>query len=151
MPIGLLTIARCWLGVRELPDNRGLRVEAVQHYSGGVFGDSWCAEMWWLWHDLFFRCAGPVPRFQAVQTFYDLAKQRGWLTNMPAPGSTFMLVNAADHAHHIGVVTDTAPLAGIAGNTSSDGESSNGDGVYEHRLTVQTPFLRFANVPGVVA
>lgn len=152
MTVGLLTIARLFDDVREAQaegQNRGLRVEAIQHWSGGSFGDSWCAEMWWLWHDRYFKGQCPVARFQAVETFYGIAQRNGWLVPDPQVGDTFVYVNSLGHAHHIGVVTGTDPLTGIAGNTSADGLSSNGDGVHEHALTVHPPLIQFARIPGV--
>ena len=46
-----VTEARKFLYLREaqsLGQNRGLRVEAIQHWSGGQAGDSWCAEFVWF-------------------------------------------------------------------------------------------------------
>lgn len=55
----------------------------------------------------------------------------------------YLYVNANDHAHHIGFVTSTNPLTGIAGNTSADGTSSNGDGLYEHAIVAHV-FVNYA-------
>lgn len=70
---------------------------------------------------------------QACQSVYDLAKGKGWLVDTPQKDDIFLYVNDANHAHHIGFVTD--PGEGIAGNTSADGKSSNGDRVAEHGIS----------------
>lgn len=124
--------------------NRGLRVEAIQHAAGGQFGDSWCMEWAWGVFDEAFQGASPIPRMQACQTLYELAKANDWIVDDPAPGDLVLSIDpAADHAHHVGIVTVTAPLTSIAGNTSADGVSSNGDGVHEHEISaVNKVFVR---------
>lgn len=138
----LLDICRLFLHVREAGANKGLRVNGIQTWSGGASGDSWCCEMATMWLDLYFQGASPIPRLQACQSVYTLAKQQGWLTSAPSVGDLFLYVDANDHAHHIGIVTSVSPLTGIAGNTSSDGKSSNGDGVYEHAISAHV-FVRY--------
>ena len=133
-----VVVARQFAFVREaqsVGQNRGIRVEAIQHWSQGQFGDSWCAEFATMVLDLCFQGNAPIPRGGSCQAIYDLAKAKGWVSNVPAPGDLFLYVNDADHAHHVGIVTGADPLVGIAGNTSKDGTSSNGDGVYEHAIT----------------
>lgn len=152
MTIGLIDLARQYDYVREAQSegqNRGLRVEAIQHWSSGQFGDSWCAEFVTMLLDLHAKGKSPVPRLQACQDIYELALEKGWLVEDPQPGDLFLYVNVADHAHHVGIVTDTDPLVGIAGNTSDDGASSNGDGVHEHQLAAAPPAIKFVRVPGV--
>jgi hypothetical protein len=134
----LTEIARQFDYVREAQaqgQNRGLRVEAIQHWSGGQPGDSWCMEFAWLCLDIRDRGQCVVPREQSVQTFREFALQNGWVMPDPQPDDLVLSVNAEDHAHHIGIITDTDPLTSIAGNTSKDGVSSNGDGVYEHEIS----------------
>ena len=147
--MSLLDIARLFLFVREVPPNRGLRVQGIQTWSGGQAGDSWCCEAATMWLDLYFQGQSPIPRRQACQDVYAMAKLRGWVVSDPQPGDLYLFVTDDDHAHHIGVLTSTSPLTGISGNTSSDGLSSNGDGVYEHALTVPPQHIRFVRVPGV--
>lgn len=153
--LGLLAIARQFDYVHERTDlpNRGARVEAIQHWGGGAPGDSWCCEQWWMWHDLHFKGTWNVPRVQAVQDVYELALERHWMIAAAdvAAGDTFIYVDDNDHAHHIGVVTAAAPLTGIAGNTSPDGSSSNGDGTHEHALVVPPHHLKCIRIPGVIA
>jgi hypothetical protein len=127
-------IARLFLFVREAGQNRGLRVEAIQHWSAGQFGDSWCAEFATMVLDLAYQGNAPIPRQGGVQDIRDLATMKGWITDTPSVGDLFLYIDGNDHAHHIGIVTVTDPLTGIAGNTSADGTSANGDRVAEHAI-----------------
>lgn len=131
----IVAIARLFRHVREAGRNSGLRVEGIQKWCGGVKGQAWCCYYATMVLDLAYGGESPIPRLGACQDVYELAKAKGWVTNTPATGDLFLYVNSQDHAHHIGIVTGVDPLAltvsGIAGNTSNDGLSSNGDGVYE--------------------
>jgi len=140
-------IARQFLFIREAGQNTGQRVEAIQKWSGGSKGDSWCCEFATLVLDICFQGASPVPRLQACQDVYDLAKKNGWLTDTPVKDDLFLYVNADDHAHHIGIVTADGGTPGIAGNTSEDGTSSNGDRVAEHALTTNPALIKFVHFP----
>lgn len=131
----VLEIARLFLFVREAQSegqNRGLRVESIQHWSTGQFGDSWCAEWSTMVLDLFFHGNAPIPRGGSCEDIHQLAKTNGWSVETPSPGDLVLSINSAGLAHHCGIVTIVDPLTSIAGNTSADGTSSNGDGVYEH-------------------
>jgi hypothetical protein len=114
-----IAIARQFLFVREAQSqpNKGLRVEAIQKWSGGQAGDSWCCEFATMVLDIYYGGASPIPRLQACQDVYNLAKKNKWLVATPQPNDLFLYVNDADHAHHIGFVTVAKPLTGIAGNT----------------------------------
>lgn len=138
-------IARQFLFVREAGQNKGLRVEAVQHWSGGQSGDSWCCEFATMILDICFQGNAPIPRLQACQVVYDLAKAKGWLVTVPVKDDLFLYVNDQDHAHHIGFITENGN--GIAGNTSSDGTSSNGDGVYEHQISTNPAHVKYIHYP----
>lgn len=132
----IIDIARLFLFVRETPEqNRGLRVEAIQHWSTGQFGDSWCAEFATMMLDLLYQGNSAIPRLSTAQGIRDVCTKNGWTTDTPSVGDLFFYVDANDHAHHVGFVTQVEPLTGIAGNTSTDGTSSNGDGVHEHAIT----------------
>lgn len=132
----VLAIARLFLFVREAGPNSGQRVNAIQVWGGGTVGQSWCCYFATMVLDLAFQGTAPVPRLGACQAVYELAQQKGWLTDAPAPGDLFLRV-ADGHAHHIGFVTrhDGATVGTISGNTSADGKSSNGDRVAERDLT----------------
>lgn len=120
-----------------------MRVEAIQHWSGGQPGDSWCCEFVTMILDICFQGSSPIPRLQACQSVYDLAIKNSWLVENPMKDDLFIYVNDHDHAHHIGIIT-TEYNTGIAGNTSADGMSSNGDRVAEHSLSkTHIKYIRF--------
>lgn len=137
-------IARQFSFVRETLPNRGLMVEAIQHWSGGSYGDFWCAEFVWFVLSICYQGKPPVPRFQAVQTLYDLAKKNNWIVDHPQANDLYLYVNDSDHAYHIGFITDTG--TGIAGNTSIDGKSANGDRVAEHSISAG-PHVKYVRLP----
>lgn len=133
-----IVIARQFLYVREaqnLGQNRGLRVEAIQHFSGGGVGDSWCMEGLWMWFDIAYQGKAPFGRMQACQDLLILAKQQQWTVLSPAVGDIVLSINDAGRAHHVGIVTSLNPLTAIAGNTSALGTSDNGDRVAEHQIS----------------
>lgn len=136
-----VTISRQWLFVREQGQNKGRFVEGIQHWSGGQFGDSWCCEFACMILDICFQGNSPITKFQAVQDVYNLAKKNGWMTNNPTANDIFIYVDDNDHAHHIGFITGQG--VGIAGNTSEDGTSSNGDRVAEHKLTTNPNHIKY--------
>lgn len=143
-----IDIARQFLFVREASEqNTGQRVEAIQKWSGGSKGDSWCCEFATMVLDICFQDRSPIPRLQACQDVYDMAKKNGWLTDTPVQNDIFLYVNAEDHAHHIGFVTVDDGLSGIAGNTSEDGKSSNGNGVYEHEISTNKQYVKYVHYP----
>ncbi len=138
-------IARQFLFVREAGQNKGQRVEAIQKWSGGNSGDSWCCEFTTMVLDICFEGDAPIPRLQACQDVYNMAKAKNWLTNNPVKNDIFLYVDDNNHAHHIGIVTEDAGHIGIAGNTSEDGTSSNGDRVAEHSLTTNLNHIKFVH------
>lgn len=138
-------IARQFLFVREAGPNKGQRVEAIQRWSGGIAGASWCAYFATMILDICFEGNAPIPRLGACQDVYIMAKAKGWLVDSPEKDDIFLHVNDADHAHHIGFVTDG--INGIAGNTSADGTSSNGDRVAEHARITNPKHIKFIRYP----
>jgi len=116
--------------VREAKEqNTGQRVEGIQRWGGGEKGQSWCCYWATMMLDIWYDGAGPIPRLGLCEDVHDLAKKNGWITDEPEPGDIVLSVTDTGHAHHIGIVTSSDPLKSIAGNTSADGVSSNGDGV----------------------
>ena len=139
-------IAREFLFMREAnPQNTGLRVEAIQHWCNGEKGDSWCCEFATMVLDICFQGNSPIPRLLACQEVYNMAKKNGWITLHPVKGDLFLYVNDDDHAHHIGIVTENGGGVGIAGNTSEDGTSSNGNGVYEHAISTNSKYVKYVH------
>lgn len=138
----IIDIARLFRFVREaqtIGQNRGLRVEAIQHWTGGQAGESWCCDYATMMLDLYFQGVSPIPRTGSCETVYELAKTNGWLTESPIVGDLVLSINSAGIAHHIGIVTNTNPLTSIAGNTSPNGQSSDGSGVFEHAISATPP------------
>lgn len=136
-------IARQFLFVREVPQNRGLRVNAIQKWCGGQSGDSWCCQFATMILDICFQGNSPIPRLGAVQDVYNLAQKNNWMTTNPVVSDLFIYVDSNNHAHHIGFVTVNGGKVGIAGNTSPDGKSSNGNGVYEHELIMDLSKVKY--------
>ena len=139
-------ISRQFVFVREASANKGQRVEAIQKWSGGQPGDSWCCEFVTMILDICFQGQSPIPRLQACQDVYNLAKQNNWLIESPMKDDIFLYVNDVDHAHHIGFITDQYQT-GIAGNTSADGMSSNGDRVAEHKISSNPNHVKYVRYP----
>jgi hypothetical protein len=125
---------------REAGENHGLRINGVQVWAGGHDGDSYCCELTWVVLDVCFQGNSPLgDRKQACEDVYQLALREGWITDTPQPGDLFVYLDANGHAHHIGMLTEInadTPTGwnAVAGNTSQDGTSSNGTGVWEHPL-----------------
>jgi hypothetical protein len=138
-------IARQFLFVREAGPNKGNRVEAIQQWGGGAAGQSWCCWFATMVLDICFEGNAPIPRLGACESVYDLAKQNGWLVTSPQKDDIFLYVNDVDHAHHIGFITEGGQ--GIAGNTSADGTSSNGDRVAEHGISTNPAHVKYVRYP----
>lgn len=139
--------ARSWLFVREtLGPNRGVFVEAIQRVTDNKPGESWCMSMLstWLWRC--YQGPAPLPRTGSCDVAFAVAKKNGWIVKTPAPGDVFFRVKPDGDAHHVGFVTAVYPdrVGTIAGNTSEDGKSSNGTGVFEHdqKYDSQMVFVR---------
>lgn len=129
-----VSLARDLDFIRETTQNHGAMVEAIQRWSGGQPGDSWCAFFILFVLDICLhgKVNNPIVRSGRVEDIYEQAKSKGWIVESPMPNDLFIFVDQKDHAVHIGFVT--APGSGIAGNTSADGHSENGDRVAEHEL-----------------
>jgi hypothetical protein len=129
-------IARLFLYVREAATpNTGLRVEAIQKWGGGSRGDSWCCWFVTMVLDIAFAGKSPILRHGACQYVYDVAKKNGWLESQGMKGDIALFLNSEGRAHHIAICTEDSykgRCMAIAGNTSPDGTSNNGTGVFEH-------------------
>lgn len=134
-----VAVARQFGFVREaqtIGQNRGLRVEAIQHWASGAQGDSWCAEFATMVLDIAYQGNAPIPRLQACEDIHELAAEKHWVSASASIGDLVLSIDPANgKAHHVALITSTDPLTAIAGNTSADGVSSNGDGVYEHAIS----------------
>lgn len=134
--------ARRWRFVREtLGPNRGVFVEAIQRIGDGKAGDSWCMDFASMVLWICYQGPAPLPRTGSCDVAYSVAKTNGWVTTHPVAGDVFFrvrpAVNGGEDAHHVGFVTAVYSdrVGTIAGNTSEDGRSSNGTGVFEHDQT----------------
>jgi hypothetical protein len=131
-----VALARQFAFVRESGgdgSNHGLRVNAIQLWGGGMDGQSWCAWFATMILDIAFQGAAPIPREGSCENIRELAARNGWIAPVPRLGDLVLSIDpAADVAHHVGIVSKVDPLMSIAGNTSEDGTSSNGDRVAEH-------------------
>ncbi len=145
-----IQIARQFLFVREsATQNRGLRVESIQHWSAGQFGDSWCAEFLTMVLDIAYQGKSPILRTGSCDEIWAVAKKENWIVTQPQPGDIYLRVRNGDDAHHVGFLVSGVPASGqfvsISGNTNTTG-SSNGDGVYEHPV-VSLPGDTFIHLP----
>jgi hypothetical protein len=136
MPASLSAVARRFDFVRETDGpNAGAFVEFFQRFCDGVVGDSWCADFASVVEAIAYHGHTQSPRTGSCQTKLDYCRAQGWVVRGPAVDDLCFSVTATGHAHHVAIVTATAPLTTIAGNTSATGASSNGDGVYEHPVS----------------
>lgn len=149
----LLWLARRYLFVREVGgQNKGVWVQLFQQYTDTHIGDSWCAS--YVSYILGLACAGysnaPLPRTASCDVLLEYAKSEGICSDLPHVGDVFLLLNSSTDAHHTGfvsVVKSPSLITTIAGNTSPDGKSSNGNGCYEHDLAVTTGTILFVRYP----
>ncbi len=143
-PASLTAVARHLAFIREtLGPNRGYWVQFLQRWAGGVAGDSWCADFVSLVLEIAYLGQVPLPRSGSTRVLLREAQIRGWVLPQGAAPQVddlyFFVYVGGDPAltgqpHHMGVVTSTDPLSGIAGNTSVNGKSSDGTGVFEHPI-----------------
>lgn len=133
-------VAKMFDYVREEGPNRGARVEAIQHWALGSFGDSWCDEFGVGFDlDVCFKGHSPFPRTTEInastKSALAYAKEKGWVTVNPQVDDLCFFVLPDGTPHHVAIVSGLTPLTIIAGNTSADGMSANGDRVAEHTTT----------------
>jgi hypothetical protein len=121
--------------VLEVGANRGHRIGGVQYYAGGAdaLGQSYCCYFATGVLDVCYQGQSPIPMGGVCQDVYALALKEGWVVGTPQTDDLFLFVDeATNRAHHIGIVCDDGE--GVAGNTSKDGTSSNGDGMHKHPI-----------------
>lgn len=133
----LTAVARHLNFVREtLGTNLGAWVQKFQRETGGVPGESWCADFLYFVEDTASFGQPRLPKTGSCQEMLDASRQKGYEVPTPQQDDVFFRVNKQGHAHHCGIVTGISPnLTGIAGNTSEDGLSDNGTGVFEHSIS----------------
>lgn len=137
-PIASLSVlARRMNFVRETSPNDGAWVSLFQRHTGNQPGDSWCMSfVCWLL-DIAYKGKSPLAKTAACRTALAECASKGWIVEKPQRDDLFFYVHKDGIAHHVGIVSEVKPdgtVIGIAGNTSEDGTSSNGTGVYEHAI-----------------
>ena len=145
-----IDIARLFLYVRELPDNRGQRVEAIQRFGGGKPGDPWCAFFITMVLDVFDQGQCPLARTGSCDIILQTARTNRWIVSAPMAGDLYLYVRNGNDAYHVGLVTateGTGMFRGLSGNTSIDGLSSNGDRVAERDIRLDPLKHVFVRVP----
>lgn len=132
-------MARRLAFVRETQGaNRGAWVEFMQRFCDGVPGDSWCADFVSLVLDVAYYGRPPLRPTGSTRAMLAEGTAKGYLLPEGAAneaGDLYFFLRADGAPHHVGIVTTAGrPPIGIAGNTSEDGSSPNGTGVFEHAL-----------------
>lgn len=146
-------IARLFKHVREAGANAGARVEAIQKWSGGEKGQSWCCHFVTMVLDLAYGGKAPVPRHGACDVILALCQSNGWMVNEPSSvreGDLWFRLADPTDAVHIGFTTSPVKdgaFGQISGNTSEDGLSNNGNGVYERAVKYVPGKVAFARLP----
>lgn len=143
-----IDVARMYLFVRELSvQNTGNRVESIQKWCGGLKGESYCCYFVTMVLDICFQGNSPIPRNGSCESVRQLCIKNAYMTKTPKAGDIFFYVGSNGLAHHIGFVTADGGTPGIAGNTSEDGTSSNGTGVFEHAISTNPKTVQYASYP----
>ena len=149
----LIQQARNFSFVREVGGaNKGLWVGIFQQFVGIESGQSWCAAFVCFVLAIIVEGKGklPIPETGVCEVIKQFAVAHGMVTAAPQPGDLYLFVDDTGHAHHVGIYTGhdaTGNAVGIAGNTSADGLSSNGDGVHEHPLNVVPRHIVYVALP----
>lgn len=143
-------IMRMHLHVREaqsLGQNKGARVEGIQRWALGAPGDSWCCELAiGKALDMAFQGQSPFTRSTEVNAStveaLKFATAQNWVVplSQAVPGDLVFHVHPDGTPHHVGILVEVVSVADrqiitIAGNTSEDGVSSNGDRVAERQMS----------------
>lgn len=149
----LIIAARLFLFVREVGGaNKGLWVGIFQRFVGIDPGQSWCAAFVCFVAAIIFEGKGnlPFPCTGVCEEIHQYAVKHDMVTTTPQPGDLYLFVDDTGHAHHVGFYTGRDGVGnaiGIAGNTSADGLSSNGDRVAEHPLNVVPRHIVYIALP----
>lgn len=131
--------------IRETEPNAGPRVFGLQLWGGGSMRDNWCAEFVSVVFDMVFGGYSPFGLTTACEEYRAIARAKGWLTDDATKVKAGDLILSIDPttklAHHIAIAVDAllpqfndgaASITAVAGNTSPDGLSTNGTGVFYH-------------------
>lgn len=147
MHADLVVIARRLTFIRETRGpNRGAWVQWLQRFTGGSPGDPWCADYASVVLDIGYFGWSPLTPTGSTVAMLAEARAQGLIVDTPKVGDLFFYVRPDGTPHHVGLVTRLTPRWGIAGNTSPDGLSDNGTGVFEHAL-VTTSRIVYVRTP----
>lgn len=138
-PETVIAVARRLAFVRETDgQNRGLWVGMLQRFCGGQDADPWCADYASFVLDVAYAGKSPLMRTGSTKQLLNDARMKGLVVDAPVLGGLFFYVyETSREPHHVGIVSDLGPpIVGIAGNTSFDGASSEGTGVFEHAISI---------------
>ncbi len=144
MSASLSTIARRFDFVRETEGpNKGYWVAFFLHFTGNEEGDSWCASFVSVCDWIATKGKMRVKKTASTGEMLAIARSRDQVVTTPQVDDLVFSVHPDGTPHHVAIVTGTTPLTAIAGNTSEDGTSSNGDRVAEHVIsTTNKVFVR---------
>lgn len=136
MSASLSVIARRFSFVRETEGpNHGFWVSFFLRFTGNVEGESWCASFVSRCDDIATKGKMRVLKTASTQAMLNEARQRHLVVPTPAVDDLVFTVRPDGTPHHVGIVTGLDPLTSIAGNTSESGQSSDGNGVWEHEIS----------------
>jgi hypothetical protein len=155
----LIATARRYLDVRETSTNAGPHIDDWLRAVGCNPGVSWCAAAVCAW----IAETDPKNTFHRSASALSLLERNlAIVINDPQPGDVVVWSHdPVKHLGHTGIITSTINVDGklasivvIAGNTSADGQSRNGDRVAEHECSLDkvAGYLRVCTqAPNLVA
>lgn len=138
------------LGVRELPQNRGPKVEEYLAAVGLKAGEPWCAAFVYWCIERACRALGtqnPFPKTGLCEHIRQWAVDHARLVRTPKPGDVFLVVEGG-RAHHTGFVESIADRAIVTleGNTNL-ANSREGIGVFRRKRTLASLlYVRWSSV-----
>ncbi len=137
MSASMSVIAKRFLFVRETEGpNAGTWVAFFLHFTGNTEGESWCASFVSMVNHIATKGRMTVTKTASTIAMLSDARIKGWVVTDPQIDDLVFTVHPdTGLPHHVAIVSALTPLSAVAGNTSSDGTSSNGDGCYEHPIS----------------
>ncbi len=154
-PASLTAVARHLSFIRETEGpNRGAWVSKLQRDCHGIDGDPWCADFVSFVLDVAYHGGAPLSPTGSTRAMLAQARAKGFSFSGDSAAlkdDLYFFLRDDGTPHHVGIVTvgnaSGLQLAGIAGNTSEDGLSAEGTGVFEHALTVAPNRIVFVRLP----
>jgi hypothetical protein len=120
-----------YVGVKEIGgQNKGPVVERFQKAVDGIaMGEPWCVSfVYYVANEVcrYYQVSNPLFKSEHCQTFYEYTPDKYKRRN-PDPGTIFIKKNRMNMKGHAGINT----LRGTIEGNTNDGDSREGDGVYE--------------------